>query len=181
MRCIKCGIKNITSANYCKRCANKFTKKEQKKSRQKTIVGKIELIENVYNTCTLKIITDHIIFKICSLLIVLGIGIYFWVNNGLDLKLLNGDNYDIQYNIKEDEYYFMTSNTKVFLNLYVPNRTEEIVVKHYDKSNEIIEEKKYKPTEEIVLETKENEYYILNANYLHNDSDSFKFYVLQKD
>lgn len=179
MRCIKCGIKNITKADYCKRCGNKFSEKEQKTARRKTIIGKIELIEDIYNTCTLKVITGHIAFKICSLLIVLGIGISFWINNGLNLKLLDGDNYDVQYNTNEDEYYLLTTDTKVFLNLYVPNRTEDIVITHYDIDNNLIEEKKYKPTEEIILETKEKEYYVLNVNYLYDNSESFKFYVLQ--
>ncbi len=179
MRCVKCGIKNITKADYCKRCGYKFSEEEQKKARRKTVIGKIELIESIYNTCTLKVITDHIIFKICSLLIILAIGICFWVNNGLNLKLLDGDNYDISYNTTENEYYLLTKDTKVFLNLYVPNRTEEIKIIHYGVDNNKMEEKKYKPMEKIVLETKVREYYILKANFLGNKNETFKFYVLQ--
>ena len=179
MKCIKCRTKNITKANYCKSCVYKFSKAEQKAARKKTIIGKIEWLEKAYSTCTLKVITGHIIFKICSLLIILGIGISFWIKNGLDLKLLDSENYEIQYNVNEKEYYLMTNNDKVLLNLYIPNRTEEIVISHYDEKNIKIDEKTYKPTEEIILETKEKEYYILNINYLHNKKHSFKFYVLQ--
>lgn len=179
MKCIKCRTKNITKANYCKRCAYKFSEVEQKAARKKTFIGKIEILENAYNVCTLKKFTGHILFKIGSLLIVLIIGISFWVKDGINLKLLDSDNYDIYYNVNEKEYYLQTNNDKVLLNLYVPNRTEEIIITHYTETDEQIEEKKYSPKDEIILETMEKEYYVLNINYLHDDKESFKFYVLQ--
>lgn len=181
MKCIKCRTKNINKANYCKKCAYKFSEVEQKAARKKTVVGKIEWLEKAYNTCTLKIITDHIIFKIICLLGILFTGISFWINNGINLKILDSDNYNISYNVNEKEYYLITSNDKVLLNLYVPNRTKKIIITHYDENNNIIEEETYTPKEEIILETKEKEYYILNVHYLHNNKDSFRFYVLKSE
>jgi len=180
MKCIKCGTKNITKANYCKHCAYKFSKEEQKAARRKTFIGKIEILENAYKVCTLKKFTGHILFKIASLLIVLFIGISYWIKDGLDLKFLDSDDYSIEYNTLEKEYYLMTANDKVLLNLYIPNRTEKIMIMHYDENDNKLEEKKYAPKDEIILETKEKEYYVLNINYLHNDKDSFKLYVLQE-
>lgn len=179
MKCIKCRTNNINKANYCKKCAYQFSKAEQNVARRKTLIGKIECLEKAYNLCTLKVITDHIAFKICSLIIVLIVGISFWIKDGIDLKLLDSDDYDIQYNVNEKEYYLMTYNDKVLLNLYVPNRTDEIIITHYDENDNILEQKIYQPDEEIILETKEKEYYVLNIHYLHNHKDNFKFYVLQ--
>jgi len=178
MKCSKCKTKNITKANYCKKCGNKFTKKEQEKAKRKTLIGKVEFLEDLYSKCTLKIITGHIVFKICSILIILGIGISIWINKGLDLKLLNSEDYEILYNKTEKEYYLITTNEKVLLNLYVPNRTKEIKISHYDSNANLLEDKSYKPDAEIILETKETEYYILDVKYLHDDRYSFKFYVL---
>lgn len=180
MKCIKCETKNITKANYCKNCAYEFSKEEQKAARRKTFIGKIEILENAYKVCTLKKFTGHILVKIGSLLLVLFIGISCWINDGLNLKFLDSDAYDIKYNTEEEEYYLITSNDKVLLNLYIPNRTEEILITHYDENDEKLEEDKYAPKDEIVLETKEKEYYVLNITYLHDKKDSFKLYVLQE-
>jgi len=181
MKCIKCRTNNINKANYCKKCSYEFSDVERKAARKNTFVGKLEMIENVYNACKLKVITDNIVFKICSLLFVLAIGIYFWITNGLDLKLLNSKNYDIQYNVEDKEYYLLTTEDKVLLNLYVPNRVEKIIISHYDENDNVLEEEQYEPTDEIVLETMQKEYYVLNADYLSTDENSyaFKFYVLK--
>lgn len=179
MKCIKCETKNITKAKYCKNCAYKFSKEEQKVARRKTFIGKIEILENAYEVCTLKKFTGHILFKIASLLLVLFIGISCWINDGIDLKLLDSENYDIEYNVNEKEYYLMTSDDKVLLNLYIPNRTEDIIITHYDVNNEKLEEEQYAPKDEIILEAKEKDYYVLKINSLCDDKDSFKFYVLK--
>ena len=179
MKCIKCKTVNINKANYCKKCAYHFSEAEQKAARSKTLIGKIEKIEKLKSICDLSIITGHILFKIGSILLVLVIGIYFWITNGINLKILNSDNYEIQYNTVEQEYYLMTKENKIPLDLYVPNRTKDIVIIHYDENNNVIESKKYDKDEDIILETKQKEYYILTSNYLHNKKEAFKFYVLK--
>lgn len=129
MKCIKCKGINIISANYCKFCGYHFSEKEQKEAKNKTIVGKLEMLEKAYNVCTLKVITDHIVFKIISLLVVIILGIFFLVNNGAKVKILESDNYKMQYNTKEDEYYLLANEEQTTLDLYVPNRVQNIVVK----------------------------------------------------
>lgn len=180
MRCIKCKTVNINKANYCKKCAYHFSEAEQKAARSKTLIGKIEKIEKLKSICDLSIITGHILFKIGSISIVFIIGIYFWINNGINLKLLNSNHYKIYYNTNEKEYYLMTESNKIPLDLYIPNRTENIVITHYDENNNIIESKKYKKEEDIILETKQKEYYVLTANYSHDEKEKFKLYVLKK-
>jgi len=179
MKCIKCKTVNINKANYCKNCAYHFSEADQKAARSKTLIGKIEKLEKLKSICDLSIITGHILFKIGSILLVLVIGIYFWITNGIDLKILNSDNYEIMYNTVDKEYYLMTDSNKIPLDLYVPNRTKDIVITHYDENNNVIESKKYDKDEDIILETKQKEYYILTSNYLHNKKESFKFYVLK--
>lgn len=180
MKCIKCTTENINKANYCKKCKYKFSKKEQEIAHSNTIVGKLELIEKAYGVCTLKIITDHILFKVATLMIVLGIGIYFWINNGINLRLLNSDNYEVQYNTEEKEYYLLTDKNKVALNLYVPNRTKKILIIHYDNDNNIIDKSNYNKDDKIVLESNQDDYYVLKIKYLNDKTDSLKLYVFKK-
>ena len=66
------------------------------------------------------------------------------------------------------------------LDLYIPNRTKKLIVKHFDVEGKIIEKESYKPMQEIVLETKEKEYYVLESSYLGHKKDTFKLYVLNK-
>jgi len=179
MKCIKCKTVNINKANYCKNCAYHFSLGEQKAARRKTIIGKIELLEKTKSIVTLKTITGNIFFKMGSILIVFIIGLYFLITNGIDLKLLTSDNYIIQYNTEEKEYYLITDVNKISLNLYIPNRTEDILIEHYNSNDKVIEAKAYNVNDDIVLETKEKEYYVLTANYLQNKNDSLKFYVLK--
>lgn len=180
MKCIKCTEKNINKANYCKKCAYKFSKKEQEIARKHTIIGKLDLLEKAYKTCNLQIITDHILFKIFSLLIVLALGINIWINYGLSLKLLNSDEYQIQYNTKLDEYYLISEKHKVPLNLYVPNRVKNIVVRHYS-GGQIINRKTYKKEQEIILNATSDDYYTLQINYLYGDKDNYKIYVYEEE
>lgn len=180
MKCCKCKVNNITKANHCKKCGYKFSEEEQKKAKGKTFVGKLEKIEKVYEVCTLKIITDHIAYKIISFLIVLGMGIYFLVTYGLNVRFLNSKNYDIKYNNKLKEYYIITNKNKVSLDLYIPNRTKNIAVIHYDEKDNFIEETSYKPSSKIILQTKEDDYYIVEPLYSNDIKDSFKLYVLKK-
>lgn len=181
MKCIKCREVNINKANYCKKCAYKFSKEEQKIARSNTFVGKLELLEKAYSVCKLKIITDHILFKIFSIIFILSIGIYIWINNGIDLKLLNSEEYKVQYNIKEEEYYLISEKDKISLNLYIPNRVENIEINHYSKDKKIIEKLEYNKDGDIILEAHSEDYYILKVNYLHNKSTKLKIYVFEEE
>lgn len=65
MKCIKCSCNNIIDANYCKKCGYHFSKEEQLMAKSKTLVGKLEILEETYAWVTLKKITGHT----CSLII----------------------------------------------------------------------------------------------------------------
>lgn len=179
MKCKKCKTNNITKAIYCKKCGNEFLEDERKKARRKTFIGKIERIEDIYNTITLSKITSHILFKIFTILIVLGIGIYFWISNGISLKLLNSEYYDIKYYEKEHEYYLVTEFNEVTLNLYIPNRLQNINIIHYNKDGQKIEENTYLKDEEIILYVSNEDYYVIDSLYLKNKKEEIKLYVLK--
>ncbi len=161
MKCVKCKKENITKANYCKTCGSQFSKEEQEKARKKTLVGKIERLEKAYNLCTLKAITGSTIFKVISLLIVLLIGLYFLFNFGNKVKLLESPEYKIEYNTKLKEYYLLVKNDEVDLNLFVPNKIDNLGVKIVNKNNQEISRTEYEKNDEIKLFANGEDYYYL--------------------
>jgi len=182
MKCEVCKTKNIMKANYCKNCGHKFLEKEKKIYRKKTLVGKLEMIEKAYNICSLKVITSHIIFKIVSIIIILGIGIFFSINNGVNLKLLESDNYKIQYNKNENVYYLIVEDNKINLNLYVPEKCKYINLKYFDSNNNIKVEDKYEEFDNIILNSNDsNGYYLIESIYDKNNLDQIKLFVYLKD
>lgn len=87
MKCIKCQTKNINSANYCRKCGNKFLEEERKAAKKWTLVWFLEGIDKIKSLWKFSFITDHIIYKIISVLLVLGVGIYSVLENGNTLKI----------------------------------------------------------------------------------------------
>ena len=178
MKCIKCRENNINQANYCKNCGYHFSEAEQKAAKKWTLVWYLEAFDKLKSLKNFSFITDSNIFKIISVIFVLAIGIYSWVSNGIDLRLLENDNYSIQYNTKLSEYYLLVEEDTTYLDLFVPNRTDELKVKHLDKNDELIDEKVYDEKEKIVLmSTSGEDYYLIEARYNEDDIDSLKLFV----
>lgn len=177
MKCTKCNKDNIISANYCKYCGYQFNKKEKDKAKRKTLIGKIEFLENAYEVCTLKKITGHIIYKIATVILVFLIGIILIYKNGTNVKILSSDNYKIKYNTREDTYYLLANTDTVRLNLYVPNNNNKLAVNHYDSNNNILKNIVITDNNNIVLDTNYNEdYYVIE-----NDKGDIKLFVYRTE
>lgn len=183
MKCIKCLEKNISSANYCKTCGNKFLEEEQKAAKKWTLVWFLEWLDKIKSLWKFSFITDHILYKISSVIIVLGIGIYSIIVNGNKLKIKEDPSYQIQYNTKLSEYYLIVETDKTQLNLYIPKEINKINVGHLNKNNELLEEKKYNKDEKIILEanTTEEDFYIIETQYEEDKKESLKIYIYKKD
>lgn len=183
MKCIKCQTKNINSANYCRKCGNKFLEVEQKSAKKWTLVWYLEGIDKIKSLWKFSFITDHIIYKIITVLIVLGLGIYSIIENGNTLKIKENKNYQIQYNKDLKEYYLIVDTNETELNLYVPHETEEIAVYHSDKNNELIEKNTYNKEEKIILKTNtiEEDFYLVEAKYNTKNKESLKIYIYKED
>ena len=182
MKCSQCGENNIVSASYCEKCGASFTKEEKKKARSKTLVGRLEKIENIYEICTLKKITDSLLFKISSIAIVLFVGFFVWTQNGSHVQILENENYQIQYNTKKDEYYLFVHEDQTDLKLYLPNTVKNIEVGHYNQNDELKGTKKYNLKESIVLSSSVvNDYYIVKANKDKKKEEKLKVYIFKKE
>lgn len=178
MKCIKCQTENVNKANYCKNCGNHFTKKEQESAKKWSFVWFLEKIDKIKSIFDFSIVTDHIAFKIASILVILGIGLYSFFSNGINLRLLESDQYKIQYNTKLSEYYLLVAKEKTNLNLYIPNRATKIMIKHMTSDDQVLEEREYKQGDAIILDSNGKEdYYTIEARYEKDNLDRMKLYI----
>lgn len=185
MKCQDCKTKNIKKAYFCKHCGREFSEKERKNASKKGIIGLIKRIEKWYDLCTLKVITDNIIFKILSIVLLLGVGVYNLYTTGNGLRIEENNKYNIKYNKKENEYYvFMTENNninengKLKLDFYIPNNIDNINIKYYSETNEEIYSLEIPKEEEMefLANTDKNNYYIVSAN-----NKKIKIYIYYKE
>lgn len=182
MECIKCQTKNINKANYCKKCGYHFSEAEQEAAKKWTFVWILEKIDDLKGILDLSFITENLIFRFVIIVLVLGIGVYSFITKGIDLKFLESDYYKIQHNTKLNEYYLFVDSEKTTLNLYVPNRTNQLTIQHLDEENQILSEESYQKDEEIILESNgSNDYYILEATYENESQDELKFYIYREE
>lgn len=180
MKCIKCRTVNINKANYCKNCGYHFSKKEQEAAKKWSFVWFLEKIDKVKSLWKFSFITDHILFKIASVAIVLGIGIYSCFANGTHLKILKTDEYQLQYNKDLKEYYLLTDNDQTKLNIYIPNQISEISIQQVASNDQIISEATYKKEQDIILvNTEETDYYLIKVK--DSPKENLKIYIYRKD
>lgn len=179
MRCSKCNFNNRIKAIYCKECGYKFSKAEKDVAYNKTFIGRYKQYKKWYDRFSLNFIFDSIIFKVLSILIILAVGIYYLYTNGINIKLLNSDNYDIIYNEKINEYYLIVDAAleEVPINLYIPNRTKEIVIYHLDLDGNNINKFSYNQKDDLILETYNNDYYSIQVTYSNNSTEKIKLYL----
>ena len=182
MKCHKCKSENILKANYCQKCGEKFTEKEKEEAYKKTVFGKIDVLKKIKDIITLDAITGNIIFRIASLLIVLGIGLYFLLTMGINTKILNSKDYQIFYNKESNEYYLLVDDNKdsIELNLYRPNRTKEMTIYTYDSYDKEKNKTIVSKDDKITLNTYQDDYNIIESKYSNEKIDNLKIYVYHK-
>ena len=182
MKCNKCKSENILKANYCQKCGQKFTDKEKEEAYKKTLFGKIDAFLKIKNIATLNVITGNIIFKIVSLLIVLGIGLYFLFTVGINTKILNSKDYQIYFNKESNEYYLIVDDKKdsIELSLYRPNRTKEMTIYTYDIDGNEQTKKVVSKDDKITFNTYQDDYHIINSKYSNKKEDNLKVFIYHK-
>ncbi len=181
MKCHKCKYENIVKASYCQKCGEKFTDKEKEIAYNKTIYGKIDKLKEIKDIVTLNIITGNIVFKIASLLIVLGIGLYFLLTVGINTKILKSNDYQIFYNKEIKEYYLLVDDNydKVNVAMYLPNRIKDLTIYHYNLDDTLLEQENVKKEDKISLDTYKEDYYIIESKY-RKKTDQMKIFVYHK-
>lgn len=176
MICSKCNYKNPTQAWYCYKCGNQFTEKEREEASNKGLVGLIKKLRKIYDVLTLSKITSNKYFRILSIAIVLGIGIWGIIINGSNLKINESDNYTYQYNEELNEYYLYTKDNETKVNLYKIGDANTADVFYYDENDNLISNDKYN-VDDIVLNANiiKDCYYILKI-----DNENIKVHVYKE-
>ncbi len=173
MRCRRCKSGNSYKANYCLKCGKEFNQGDKDLAVNTGIVALIKKVRESYDDITLSTITGSWQFRLISIIIVLSIGIFGIIQNGIHLKVQKSDNYTYQYNDKDKEYYLYTKSDETKLNLYSLGEKEEIKVEYYDGSNKLINENTYDNIEDVVLlSAKNSNYYLLKYK-----KDTLKIYI----
>ena len=176
MRCNHCGHKNLYKANYCEKCGYKFDESYKTKAYDKTIYGLINKIEDIYSWLSLDKIFGNTYLKIFILLIVLFSTCSKVIENGNDFIIKENDSYKVQYNKIEDKYYIISNEYYINLSLYIPKKTESILVNEYNIDNVMQKSSDYTIEDSIVLLNEQDKYYVIESIY-ENSSDALTVYI----
>ena len=176
MRCNHCGHKNLYKANYCEKCGYKFDESYKTKAYDKTIYGLINKIEDIYSWLSLDKIFGNTYLKIFILLIVLFSTCSKVIENGNDFIIKENDSYKVQYNKIEDKYYIISNEYYINLSLYIPKKTESILVNEYNIDNVMQNSSNYTIEDSIVLLNEQDKYYVIESIY-ENSSDALTVYI----
>lgn len=136
MRCTKCATTNAYKVKYCKECGAEFTNEDFERAFFASFPGKLQHIIDEIKDNPFSKITGSLIFKIISLVVVLGVGIlcYYKKTNIVSDKIqfVATEDYSVQYNSESDEYYIIAQDENIDLMIYCPYELENISV---SKSN----------------------------------------------
>lgn len=136
MICAKCSTMNEYKVNYCKECGTKFEAEDHEKAFNDSFPGKLQNFINKAKDNPYSKITGSIYFKIISLVVVIGIGIFcYYQKTGIasdKFQFVATEDYSVQYNSESNEYYIIAKSAEVSLMVYCPYELENISV---SKSN----------------------------------------------
>ena len=158
MKCIKCKKKNVSQANYCINCGYKFTEKDKEKSK-KTLPAIIFKIKDIWDTITLSKLKDKWWYRTLSFILVIGFGVFMFIQNGIHLKILKSDDYEISRIKNTNNYYLSSKNSEIKLNIYLPHEVSNIYVDYYDASGKEISKNKYSDISDITIIVDNNDNY----------------------
>ena len=175
MKCSKCGKRNVTQANYCIRCGNRFTNDERNKS--KSILRVIVNIKKWYANTPIKKITDSTFYKIGTILVNIINGIVCILLNGNYLKLMESDNYSYTYDNNIGAYRLYLNKDESNINLYLPHKVNKFYVNVYDKSDNVISKNVYDDINDIKVVLDENNYYEISCSKNKTKRNTIKVYI----
>jgi len=183
MLCKKCNTENIIKAEYCKHCGAPFTQEERDTAYGQTVYGKIDKISNGWNKITsvanLSFITDSAVFKYGLLVLIIVYGLLAGRPGGNKMTVLDGDNYSIQQNKTNGEYYILTETDPVTLNLYLPQQADSLNIKRMDEDGFVLSDFWFSPEDSIILSASTENYYCISADYA-DSSETIKVYVVME-
>ena len=179
MICQQCGKKNITKAQYCGSCGTAFSEEQRKKAYNRTIFGVIEKVEELKGYATLEAVTGHPVFRIALLVLILVAGLLLGRPHGDHLTILESDAYQVQQEVQTGEYYILTEDDSLVLELYFPRTVETLTVRQF-QGEKLMYERRFSAEDTITLEKSHERTYVVEANY-GDQSESITLYVVNPE
>ncbi len=175
MKCKNCKTENILKADYCKSCGYKFSEKEKKKAYNRTVFGIIDNVLNLKSYITFDFITGNRWFKVISLVGLILYSLLVLKVNDSKLRILDSGDYDIEYNKTTKEYYLVTEETNIGLELYVPEKNKEINLITVDKNDKQLNSTVYKTDQQVTVSYTSDSHYIIQAG-----KQQLEFFVIME-
>lgn len=181
MNCTKCNSELHYGDKFCNKCGEKVEKGAYDEIYKKTVWGKLDRMDDVWQTMTLKKFIDHWITKSIILLAVLVWGFFDAYTSIANIRFLESEDYKIEYNKKLDEYYIRTEKEVVDLNLYIPRASEKIEITEYKDDEKSTREMLPKEYKENTVRVKKDEFDYVTISSIRNKkkSDTVKLYVVE--
>lgn len=181
MNCTKCNFKLHYGDKFCNNCGEKVEKGAYDEAYKKTVWGKLDKANDVWQTMTLKKFLDHWITKGIILIAVLVWGFFDAYTSLANIRFLESENYTVEYNKKLDEYYIRTEEDIVDLSLYIPRYSEKIKITEHKadkKETRIMLPEEYK---KHAVRVKKNEFDYVTISCVRNEknTDTVKLYVTE--
>lgn len=183
LKCPECKKRNVSQANYCRRCKHRFTPKEKEAMRLNGFWSMINWVKNTWDNSLPGKLMDSFVVKLIIVIIPLVGGVWFFMQNGSALKIEESEEYTRQYNVETDDYYLLLSQEKSKLNLYLPHEIEHFYVKYYSEGGELLEENSYDDLDDVevtVNNRNEHNYYVIGITEEERPEDRVKVYVYRE-
>lgn len=164
MICQQCGKKNITKARYCGSCGAAFSDEQREKAYNKTVFGMIEKVESLKGYATLEVITGHPVFRVAVLVLILVAGLLLGRPHGDHLTILESDAYQVRQEVQTGEYYVLTEDDSLVLELYFPRKVENLTVRQF-LGEKLTYERSFSTDDAITLEKSHERTYVVEADY----------------
>ena len=125
-------------------------------------------IKETWDKITLSKLKDKWWYRIGSFILVVGLGVFMFIQNGSHLKILNSDDYEISKLKNSNIYYLDSKNSETKLNIYLPHEVDNIYIDYYDESGNEISKNKYDDINDItIIVDNNNNYYSI---YIDKDN-----------
>ena len=176
MICQQCGKKNITKAQYCGSCGTAFSDEQREKAYNRTIYGVIDKVESLKGYATLEVITGHPVFRVAVLALILVAGLLLGRPHGDQLAILESDDYQVQQDVQTGDFYVLTEDDSLVLELYFPRKVETLTVRQL-LGEKLMYERSFSTEDAITLDKSHERTYVVEADYGDN-MESITLYVV---
>ena len=183
-----CKYENDFSVRYCRGCGQDYRQKEHKEfvkeAYERTVWHEFENIkEDVENLPGIigfyKKYLDNTLVKLLIILLCLLPAFLIRAKFGSTFRMLESEQYTVQYNETADEYHLFTELDEITVEMYCPGEISSLESHLMDDGGEILETLEYSLEDPVTLKPMETGYVRLEALYADGRVEGMNLYVFQ--